>query len=361
MLANPVFPSTESHIRLFLLGGRIGLWHAGGMKSVLPALLLAALAHTALADPLSDSDRRRLLDKLKTIEDTAHERIEERFHRAVRDYTAAMRSEDEALELYINCVEKVDFEEKHREGSEFREWKRRQENELEDPGFSLALRYQLRWLTLVLKSASRGADRAEISKEAFEQLTTIYRDIEKVQNQKRILGQSVTASVYARAYGIHHTESYLPLSPTAVSQIYEEVILPPLREGRMIAGLKTAWQRRIQLEEIDATGWAVHDTRVFRGDKRDRDREREARDRNRDEKRIKEETFVTETRPDLLWAMEVDLFRAGDESGAASRMINHVNTYLTHKNSTKWVKELQGLLDGGEEATESEADSGIGP
>ena len=319
------------------------------MKPIFIGLLLAALPLGASAQQLSKSDREMLLEKLKEIEDTAHDRIEQRLHRAVRDYTAAMRSDRDTLELYVNCYEKVEYEDKHRQNSEFRDWKRRQENELKDPGFQLALRYQLRWLTLVLKSASRGADKAQISKEAFEQLTTIYRDIEKVQNQKRILGQSVTASMFARAYEIHHTESYLPLSPTAVSQIYEDVILPPLREHKKVAGLKTAWQRRIQLEEIDATGWAAHDTRVFSGDKRDRDRERLAREKNRDQKRINEEVFITETRPTLIWEMEVDLFKAGDEMGASRRMISHVNSYLTHKDCTKWVVELQGLLSEGDE------------
>lgn len=308
-----------------------------------PLLLLGACG-TLGADPLTEADRNTLLEQLRQIEQTANERIDERFRRAIRDYSAAMRSDDDALDLYLNCVEKVDFEEQLRDNSEFRDWKRNQETKLGDPGFRLALRYQLRWLTLVLKSASKGADKSELAKEAFDQLGTIYRDIEAVENQQDLLKQAVTSSPFARAYGIHHTESGFPLSPTAVSQIYEDVILPPLRSGRMVEALKTTWQQRIRLEEIDATAWADRDTRVYSGGKRDRDREREARDHNRDEKRINEEKFITETRPELIWSMEVDLFNAGDQTRAAGRMLSHINSHITHKSCSQWLKQLEALL-----------------
>ena len=44
--------------------------------------------------------------------------------------------------------------------------------------------------------------------------------------------------------------------------------------------------------------------------------------------------------------METDLFLAGDETRGAARMIAHVNKYITHKECTNWLKELQALISG---------------
>lgn len=320
------------------------MWQFHFMRLLLLLFPLLALPGTLRADPLNDTDRKALLEKLLHLEENANERIGEHYRRAIRDFSSAMRSEGDALDLYLDCVEKVDFEDRLRDHSEFRAWKRNQENQLKDPGFQLALRYQLRWLTLVLKSASKGADKNALAKEAYEQMTTIYREIEPIENHQSTLKQSVTSSVFARAYDIHHIETKFPLSPASISQIYEDVILPPLRQGRMVEALKSNWRQRIRMEEIDATAWAAHNTRVFSGDKRDREREREAKNQNRDQQRLEQEKFATETRPELLWEMEVDLFNAGDEAGAAGRMLSHVNRHLTHKSCSKWVRSLESLL-----------------
>lgn len=42
--------------------------------------------------------------------------------------------------------------------------------------------------------------------------------------------------------------------------------------------------------------------------------------------------------------MEVDLFQAGDQAGAAGRMLQHVNNHLTHKSCSKWLQGLEVLL-----------------
>ena len=56
------------------------------------------------------------------------------------------------------------------------------------------------------------------------------------------------------------------------------------------------------------------------------------------------EKFLIETQPKLQWDMEIDLFRNGDESGAAVRMLAHLEKHLTHPSAREWGKEFEELL-----------------
>jgi hypothetical protein len=42
--------------------------------------------------------------------------------------------------------------------------------------------------------------------------------------------------------------------------------------------------------------------------------------------------------------MELDLFRNGDESGAAVRMLAHLEKYLAHPSARDWGKQFEALL-----------------
>ena len=56
--------------------------------------------------------------------------------------------------------------------------------------------------------------------------------------------------------------------------------------------------------------------------------------------------YLTEQRPEMIWDMEQDLFKAGDEKGAALRMLTHIERYLGHKNETKWIEDFEALIKG---------------
>ncbi len=56
------------------------------------------------------------------------------------------------------------------------------------------------------------------------------------------------------------------------------------------------------------------------------------------------ERFLIETVPELQWQMEVDLFRSGDESGAAMRMLGHLEKHLNHKSARDWGEQFKNLL-----------------
>ena len=169
-----------------------------------PILLVCAAIslNSARADALSDADRESLLENLEKLRESANAKVDARFRVALAAFREAIGSDDAAIELYLNCMEKVNFEDQQKKPADFREWKRKEAEKLSDPGLRLALRQQLRWLVLTLQAASEKADRAKLAVDAQEIVDSILRESGKLKNQQAILNQAVTSSVFARAYDI---------------------------------------------------------------------------------------------------------------------------------------------------------------
>jgi hypothetical protein len=303
-----------------------------------PVLLVctALCLNNARAEILSDADRESLLENLEKLRESANSKVDARFRVALAAYREAIGSDDAAMELYLNCIEKVNFEDQQKKSTDFREWKRNEAEKLADPGLRLALRHQLRWLVLTLQAASEKADRTKLAVEAQEIVDSIFREPEKLKNQESILSQAVTSSVFARAYDINSEKlEKWPLSPIQLDQLYGQVLLPPYRKSSRLAGLRATWIKRIQQEGAKIEHWSENDRNP------------------KEEKRIgmasgmqspAYEKFLAETQPSLQWEMETDLFRHGDESGAAVRMLAHLEKNLAHPAAREWGKQFEALL-----------------
>jgi hypothetical protein len=189
------------------------------------------------------------------------------------------------------------------------------------------LRHQLRWLVLTLRAASEQTDRSKLGPEAQEIVDAIFRDSEKIGDQETLLNQSVTGSVFAQAYEITGMKiQNWPLSPVQIDAIYEQILLPPHRSASHLPQLRNGWIKRIQQETQKVEYWGKN-----RG-------ERGA------EPSPQMEKFLEETSPRLRWNMEIDLFRNGDESGAAVRMLALLEKHLTHPSARDWSDQLRGLI-----------------
>ncbi len=312
----------------------------------IPLLILCPVLalHGLRAESLSDADRETLLENLDKLRDGAESTLDARFRLAIAAYRNAMTSDAAAIELFLNCTEKVDFTDEQMKAIDFREWKRKEDEKLSDPALALALRHQLRWLVLTLQAASEGADRVKLAVDAQNIVDAIFSDPEKLSGQEKILGQSVTASVFARAYDIHTVKiEKWPMSPVQLEQIYTEILLPPYQRPGSTNQLRAAWIKRIQQEGAKVEHMA-DDRRRNGGNKRNDERE---------EKRIgmasalrppEVEKFIADTVPKLMWDMEMDLFTYGDQTGAAVRMLAHLEKYITHPSAREWGEELRKAL-----------------
>ena len=299
--------------------------------------LLAALAfagHALHADPLTSADREALLEKLEQLRNTVDSQVDARFRAAIAAYQSAAGSEASVSDFYLNCVEKVDFKDQQRKNSDFREWKRKEADRLSAPGFADALRLQLRWLILTLRAASQNADRSQIASSAQDIVNTIVRDAAKLKDHRQILDEAVTSSVFARAYEINNVRlENWPLAPGKIGQVYDQVLLPPLRAQRKTADLRAAWIRRIQQE------MAIRENTSADGETNNRKIGLASALRSPEYER-----FMSETLPELQWKMEVDLYSHGDERQAAMNMLGHLEKNLTHRSARDWGEQFIQLI-----------------
>jgi hypothetical protein len=292
-------------------------------------LVLLALTPPATADSLSASDRQLLLERLGSIKNAAEDQVGERISTAVAAFRSAMASNEAALALYIKCIEKLDFDDQQRTSQDFREWKRKQRERLDDPALQTALRHQLQWLILTLEVAAEPDKINHLGPKAAAALDSIFAHASELEGQRELLRQPVTSSAFARAYNITNLKvAGWPTEPLAIGEIYQKVILPPLRNSGAIEPLKAAWLNRIQQEAMLRSAWSGDNGRGSRTDGATPAAEK----------------FLTDERPDLLWQMEEDLFKAGDQRNAALRMLDHLDRYISHPKAPAWAARFIGLI-----------------
>lgn len=303
------------------------------MKNLCHFAFIVALMAPGLADPLTQADLEQLRERLKNIEKNALNQQDMRYKTAMDDFRAALRSDDEAVELYLRCVEKVDFTEQQRKSQEFRNWKRDHEGQWKDENFRQALRSQLLWLSLTARAAARPDDIDKLAPEANDAIKAIFAQADRLASQRDLLSRSVLESVFARAYKMNEIKiENWPLSPLQVDAVYERVLMPPLRQRQQVELLASAWDARIQMETTKVAELAP-----------------DAREQNpisrRENLAPSMVRFRQETLPELQWRKQVDLFQCGDQRGAALRMLSHLGDHMQHANAPKWVEEFQKLID----------------
>jgi len=301
-------------------------------------LICAALTVShANADPLSAADREALLDSLEALRDSAGAKVDARFRVAISAYRQAMGSNETAIEFYLKCIEKVNYEDQQKKYTDFREWKRKQSDQLSDAQFRLALRYQLRWLVLLLQASSEKADTAAIARDASETIDSIFLDADKLDTQGQMLRQSVTGTVFAKAYDISNLDkSSIPNAPLQLTEFYSEVVFPPLRTPDRVEFLRAAWIKSIQQQAVEAEIWA--------GDGNGNGNGKGQKNGQDNTRALNAEKFAIETLPQLQWDMEMDLFSNGDEARAAKRMLAHIEKHITHKSVRQWGEDFKRLL-----------------
>lgn len=306
------------------------------MKPVISKLLLpvALFVSSPLcsADELTSSEREKLAKQLEELLHRSQETLTQRQATAYKAYKSALQSETAAMELYLKCVELTDFEDQGKKNSDFRDWKRKEKDRYSDPSFRCALRHQLNWLVLTIEAARAGDDVSELAPKARTALQNILADAEQLKGKEGILRQSATDSVFARAYGFGSLKvKNWPMSPLAIADIYDKLILPPLRDEKKASSVRSAWMERISYEEKALQEWAPVPKDTSIGMKKDM-------------LPPAYEKFVSEQKPKLIWQMEKDVFAAGDQAGAATRMLSHISSNIAHNDAIKWAEELQKLL-----------------
>jgi len=316
--------------------------------------ILAIVICTALtisgvrAEALSAADREALLENLEKLRDAATAKVDARFRIAMNAYRDALASDEATMDLYLKCYDKVNFEDQQKDKAAFLIWKRQDDvkAKLNDPGFKMALKIQLRWLILTLQASSEKANMKLIGAEGLEVVDGVFQAADKLRGQEPELAQAVTSTVFAKAYEVGHAdkENKWPLSPIQLEAFYGSIVLPPLRSPERVETLRAAWNKRIQQEMIKVEAWGGSRGRVNPNPKGKGHGEKIDHKTVAPDKSPEYERFITETLPDLQWQMEMDLFRSGDEGGAAKRMIRQIQSHPEHRSCRSWSEDFKNLL-----------------
>ncbi len=292
--------------------------------------LACFVPHMAAAEDLTEPDRIALLEQLEKIEKRSDDRVGGLYRRAIQDYRSAIRSDDATMDLYLKCLEKVQYEDEQRKTQEFREWKRKNKDNLNSASMRMALRHQLSWLLLSIEAARREGDVSELGSRAITHLDQIFDHADALKDHREILSQNALGSVFARAYKLNIKVKEWPKSALDIAQVYDKVVMPPLRQPGRVNSLRAAWKHRILHEGMTLEKWSERKGKTI--GKKDAMRPPAF------------EKFLKETRPQLLWKMEVDCYEAGDQRASALRMLSHLEKHLTHKNAPEWIKKFQALI-----------------
>lgn len=302
------------------------------MTRLLPGLMVLVVGLVpSQGAPLDTGARESYLDKVEAILKAAQDKQRGKFGVARTAFRTAAQSNEAAVELYLNCVERVQFDGEQKKATEFRDWKRAEKDRLADPSFAVALRHQLRWLALTLDAAEAGAERSALTAEARRAVDAVFADAVHLKGHQQLLRSSVLDSVFARAYTVKDLElKDWPLAPANLSEVYTRLVLPPLRKPDRVADLRTAWLKWIEQSGVAAEHWAGGKKVDVQGEERTQGFER----------------FRTEEYPQMVWEMEEDLFRNGDQQAAAMRMYSILEN-TQHRRAMEWAKRFQTLLRGG--------------
>jgi hypothetical protein len=305
------------------------------LRSSLLALLLATPA--LHAESLTQADKEALMEKLDALSDTAKEKAMSRMGTAISDFRAGMASDEAAVNLYMECVEKVQFKDQKRSAQDFREWKRRESERLDQEGLKRCLRHQLRWLMLTMEAAEKPDEVSGLAPRASEALDSIFSNPDQFEGNVEALRQPVTESMFARAYGLGNLKAEKwPLSPLDLPQVFDQIMLPPLRGKGSYDGMREQWQRRIRYEGI------VRQSFTGRREKG-----------KKEESSPEYDKWISEGQPDMVWQMELDLYKAGDQKKAAERMLEHLETNVTHPKARDWGMQFRTLIEPGKSTTET--------
>lgn len=335
----------------------------------LPRLILVlvfCLSSQIVATDLTPEQIESIRKKFQSIKEGRSEHVTSRNSNAGQVFSGAAQDPRAAMELYLKCVELVDFEKEGRPAEDFKAWKenfeRRFDQEptsngfLDKDAFYESLRLQLQYLALTLR-----ASQAEDLKDVFPTLVSYVESLSRMQKvPTEAMTNSVATSVFARAYELEkdlESNKGWEQVPFNIGGIYEKTILPYLRvedpNGLMIAWDKLIEQQKRLVLTIEKA--REEELRGLNRDEQIRKRsEREGNTRRNNERTLMGEydmnDFTEEVLPQLEWNKLVDMFGYVDQVMGAKGMLDFIEAHKAHKLGQQFMDQFSSIVLGSAEA-----------
>lgn len=334
----------------------------GGAVAVCSALLfqsqLFAQGEAAEKPALNPTQIEAIKKQVKLIRDNLKNASMSRNGSAEQVFRAASSDPKRTLELYLNCIKKLNFDDQEKEDREWREWRDQNEERHEFEPFVRGLQLQLHYLSLVTRASQE------------EDIATIFPDLLKFMSQlgslpeapHPVLNSNINGTVFARAYeldaALNRKDDEWEMNPMRIGGVYEKTILPYLRT-KLPQNLDNAWGQRIEQETRMAALFLALEEKMERFAKRNEGEGRQVQGEVRrmvgyvEDQARRSRDFKEERLPVLEWSRARDQFQHVNAVSGARAMLDVIQGNMTHDNVEDWVAQFEEFVLGeGEEEEE---------
>lgn len=282
--------------------------------------LTCLVSTTLLAQDAPPVNPDAILKELKDMKNKQESTRKTQLTRTYQEINTASASGATALDLYLQIIRNTQFNGQNRENMEFRDWKKKKEENLKSKSFQECLRLHLVYLALTLQRAS-GVDVNTLLPGLIAYVSEVQAEGAYLEDGMDLLKPPLSGSIFARWYGISDLlggAANWELSPSNVDSMWEKTILPAYREARNPHAIDY-WNQKID-NEANA---AAQTKRTFDA-----------------------ETFAQVRKPQLLWKRAEEFNRIGLKNRAASEMLAVIKAYPANHDAPAWTTELETLLGG---------------
>lgn len=290
------------------------------MTLVAPAWLCMAVIMTPSGSRASgpgQDNRALLLEELRVIKErkAGNDRAER--SRIARELSEAIASRQAAIDLYFEAVRATRFAGDDREQTQFREWRKKNEDQIKSPDHVAALHAHMTYLGMAIQCAGMMDRRP-----ALPSLTGYVRSTHQLSPAARnsdLLKRKLSESVLVKYYRIQEAVSRIPdweEIPGHLDGIERKTIFPMLRRERS-PELIRLWDEKIlrETEEASRSG-LTYDQEQFRSVR-----------------------WLS-----LQWDRAKDLVAIGQTDAGLAEMFRLVKANASHPDAGAWIAELERLL-----------------
>lgn len=278
--------------------------------------LFFALGSSLLAQSGQPIDTNAMLSNLQQLRTKHDQSAHSQISQTIRDFSSAAATPDSALAFYLQAVQITQFAGDSKQGTEFRDWKKKEGDRLKGPGLPMAMRICLSYMALSMQRVA-GSTNAQLLPALLNYTAQTQAAMATIYDQK-IIKEPVSGNLFARWYGFGGPLGGLEeweQSPGDIESIYAQSILPVMRKTHDPRILQY-WDDKIAREAAGAAGAKAFDADVF----------------------------ANTRKPRLFWSRAEDMLAIGQRNPALTEMYTVIKNYPNHPDTGKWMDELQGLL-----------------
>jgi len=276
------------------------------------------------AEDMVAPDLSTVIAELEAIQNNQTTARQQWLSRAIVQIDEAGKNASSASRAYADAKRAVEFDGKSNAGSRFSEWRSSKSDVLGSRGFQTAAQLHLHYLGLTLRqigepdSDARVTETLRYVEELAKALTSMLADLNASEEAKDLMNKPLQDGVFAKASDLGQlltNQKQWELSAGNIDGILEKNLRRILRQ-KQDPRLPETWDLQISVEQEIAAS-AQND--------------------------LKNATFMSTRRPQLLWRKANDLVAIGQPVRGLSLMLETLRSNPTHPDIDGWVEAAKTL------------------